>query len=208
LKGSEFCKKHGGKALKGRAHPSYVHGRSSRFSPTRHHAHIYEALNDPNLLSMKEGIALLDARLIELLEAMEKVPPLETYHALLGVFVELERLASEDDLDSDKGHDLVTAGGTIARQAIDVGKTWDEIRGLIDQRARLTEKERGLERDKRAFLTLDEFLLFSERILDAVAAVVPTTQALQAIIEVLEIPAKKKPAELPARVVDVEVIDA
>lgn len=72
MNGSSRCRLHGGKSLKGAAHPNFKHGRYSKFMPHHLVGRYKESVNDPELLSLQQDIALLDARITEMLESMEQ----------------------------------------------------------------------------------------------------------------------------------------
>ena len=65
--GREVCHYHGGKSLRGIAHPGYKHGRYSKDLPMRMVARYSKALADPELLNLSAEIAIAEARIAELL---------------------------------------------------------------------------------------------------------------------------------------------
>jgi len=74
LAGRKRCALHGGKSLVGVAHPAYRHGRRSRY--LRNLAGVLKAgyraaLDDPELLSLREEVALLTARTVQLLDRLK-----------------------------------------------------------------------------------------------------------------------------------------
>jgi len=70
LDGQQVCAYHGGKSLRGPAHPSFKDGSRSKYVP-RLDDKLNEALNDPALMEYRADVALLGARLNELLESGE-----------------------------------------------------------------------------------------------------------------------------------------
>jgi hypothetical protein len=73
IAGRKHCAQHGGKTLIGPSHPNFKHGRRSRYLgiSLELRAKYKEALADPELLALRSDVALLDARINELLEAGE-----------------------------------------------------------------------------------------------------------------------------------------
>src|SRR5918992_3542816 len=69
--GREVCSMHGGKSLVGPAVNTYRSGRHSRYLPVRMAAKYQEAEHDPELLSLRDQIALVDARLADLLARVD-----------------------------------------------------------------------------------------------------------------------------------------
>ena len=69
--GKTRCRLHGGASLLGPSHPSFVHGRYSSDLPASLAARLQVGLADPELLSLRAEMALLDARNGELLAAIK-----------------------------------------------------------------------------------------------------------------------------------------
>jgi hypothetical protein len=61
---------HNGGARSGIASATYKHGRYSKVAPARYLAQIERSLADPELLSVKPDLALLDSRCAELIELL------------------------------------------------------------------------------------------------------------------------------------------
>jgi hypothetical protein len=79
------CHKHGGASLKGAAHPAYKHGLRSKYLkalPKQMAAGYRAALGDPGLLSLREEIALLTTRIMQLLDQLKDTPPGPDYDAV------------------------------------------------------------------------------------------------------------------------------
>lgn len=70
LLGQERCKFHGGKSLSGPANPAWNGGRFSKYLPARLVARAREAMEDPELLSLRSEMALCHVRVTELLEGI------------------------------------------------------------------------------------------------------------------------------------------
>jgi hypothetical protein len=78
MRGQEVCRMHGGKTPRGPASVHYKDGRHSRFLPARMFADYTAAGLDPELMSLRRDLALLDARIIDVLKRVDQgeVPPL------------------------------------------------------------------------------------------------------------------------------------
>ena len=70
------CRMHNGNAAMGIANPAYKTGRYSQSAPARYQAQIEASLADPELLSLKPDLALLDSRCHELIARLEVADPL------------------------------------------------------------------------------------------------------------------------------------
>ena len=69
--GMDKCRMHGGKSVSGASSGTYRTGRYSKAIPERLAARYAEAQSDDRLTEMREEIALLDARLSELLSRLD-----------------------------------------------------------------------------------------------------------------------------------------
>ena len=65
--GRNGCELHGGKSLRGADSGTYRTGKYSKYLPAHLLEKYHEASNDPDLLSLHSGIALVDTRLADLL---------------------------------------------------------------------------------------------------------------------------------------------
>jgi hypothetical protein len=71
VRGKTKCRMHGGKSLSGLASPNYRTGRYSKHLPAQLAQRAEEARTNPRLLSLEDDIALLEARLAQLLEQVD-----------------------------------------------------------------------------------------------------------------------------------------
>jgi hypothetical protein len=69
--GMKVCRFHGGNTPKGINSPHYKHGRYSKHLPTKLKERYETALKDPDLLSLRNDIAVTESRLTELLEKLD-----------------------------------------------------------------------------------------------------------------------------------------
>src|SRR3954452_17185048 len=65
------CRMHGGKSLAGAASPAFKTGRHSTYLPVRLLAGYQEAERDPELLALRDEIALIDSRLADVLSRVD-----------------------------------------------------------------------------------------------------------------------------------------
>jgi hypothetical protein len=70
IKGAARCRLHGGKSLKSFAHPSFKAGKHSKFLPQQLRRDYEATLQDPELLSLRDAIALTEARVVDLLQGL------------------------------------------------------------------------------------------------------------------------------------------
>lgn len=129
------CRMHGGLTPTGLAHPSTVHGRYSRHLPTRLAGRYLEAQSDPDLVSVREEMALVDARIADVLTRVD-TGEAGALWAALGKAVGEYRAAADEDRDaafSEIEH--------LCRQGLDDWAAWAEVLNLIERRRKLAETE-------------------------------------------------------------------
>ena len=151
------CRLHGGRSKRGPAHPAFIDGRKSRDYVPDKLRHDYErALADPDLISTRRQIAMLDARGAELLRQLGRLEKREAWAAVVTHFDALERARA-----AGKREELETALDGL-REAVNEGATesqiWAELRSIDESRRRLAETERKRLEVMRQFVSADRVM--------------------------------------------------
>lgn len=173
------CRYHGGKSLKGAAHPNLKTGRWSKDVPTRIAARLEEALNDPDLLSLNDEIRLNDARIGELVAALDTGETGRIWKALRRQ-VALLQLANREK-------DLAAAGAAISEivRLTEAGdaeqEVWRSLDRAFDTRRRLVESERKRLVEMNQVISTEQAFLLVARVLGAVKQHVTDPIAYRAI---------------------------
>ena len=131
---------HGGKTPIGAALPQFRTGRHSKYLPTRLAARYQEAQADPDLISLRDDVALLDARLSELVERVEDEDGTTLWfkaRAALDAYATAQQRGSRDQATALGTLEAVIQEGCVNGGAV----TWREVLGLLEQRRRLVESE-------------------------------------------------------------------
>lgn len=149
------CRVHGGgKHLVGSANPSFKHGKYSRYMPLRLAARYLESARDPELLASRQEIALLDARLAELLGRVDTGESSRLFATAREAFNGFRNALDRSDKETMAIH-LQTLDATLGRAVGDYA-AWDDIRQSLETRRKLVETEmRRLEKMKQ-FHTAEE----------------------------------------------------
>ena len=174
------CRFHGGKSLAGIASPTFQDGSRSKYVlPPRLRGRYDAAMNDPALLEQRREIALIDARLGDLLGRVDTGESGALWAALMGQREEL--------IAAKKGNDAVKqilALNTIL-DLISQGHTdhvaWRELGGVLEQRRKLVESERKRLIEMQQVMTSEQAMLLMNALLMAVKANVSDRSALNAI---------------------------
>ena len=151
------CRLHGGKSLSGIASATYKTGRYSKVLPTRLAARYAEAQHDPALLEMREDVALLDARLADLLGRVDTGESGAIWRNLQAARMEVLAAKKADDriaqaIALNKLMDLISQGHTDYR-------AWGEVGSVLEQRRKLVESERKRLQEAQQTLTVEKAML-------------------------------------------------
>lgn len=152
---------HGGASLVGMAGPSFTTGRRSKYLPPRLLASYQAAIADPELLNLRDELALTDARLNDLLERADTGESGETWRTLASEWGAYQDALSKGN-DSEAGEHAGQIAFCIFHGRSDAA-IWSEIQGVIEQRRRLAESEQKRLVNMQAMVT-------SEQVMTLVAA--------------------------------------
>lgn len=136
------CKLHGGKSPSGEANGRFRTGKFSGSIPTRLAATYEESLSDPNLLTLRHEIALLDARLNELLQRADQeggsVLDAAVYEAWAAF------LAAKRSGDAVRLSEATFKMDAAVKASYHDSSLWREVEKLTEQRRKLVVSEATL----------------------------------------------------------------
>ncbi len=164
--GSAKCHYHGGKTPVGMASPQFKTGRYSKYLPARLADRYHEAAQDPELLALRDDIALLDSRLAELVQRVDTGESSELWESFKKTLRAYGKVRTARD--RDKGD---AAWGTVLDVLADADQdysAWAEVISLIDLRSKLSERERKRLSDMQQMMTAEQAMT----LLGAVAGVI------------------------------------
>jgi hypothetical protein len=173
------CNLHGGKSLKGAASPQFKTGRHSKYLPTRLRERYQEALDDPELIALNDEIALIDARLAELLGRIDSGESMSVWEKLRKAYQALREAQAAKDVAGTVDA-LNVLGDMIERGGRD-DETWNQIYYLLDQRRKLTESERKRRVDMQQMVTAERLTILMTAVQDAIRRNVHDRDTLSAI---------------------------
>lgn len=139
MHGSTVCYHHGGKSRKGIAHPSFKDGRYSKALPSAMLEKYHEAVNDPELLNMRHDIALVDARLSELLKRSEAGESRTLWQQARNANDSIRQAMDNENWPAMES--AVRDLDRLVGEGLADHEVWHEIGDLIDQRRKLVESE-------------------------------------------------------------------
>lgn len=135
------CINHGGRTLVGAETPQFQGGRYSKYLPDRLLERFDQAQNDPELLSVRSEIALLDVRMSELLGRLDHAEgPSWRVHIKKSMDAFMSARSRGEPVEMTAALD--TLANLINEQFWPDHLAWQEIRNIVQERAKLSEVER------------------------------------------------------------------
>lgn len=194
------CHWHGGKSQKGAANHRFTHGKYSRFLPTRMIENYERSLRDPDLLSLKNDIAVVDARLAELLAMLDRGESGTHWRNLRAAMKKLTEVQTFEE----KREALENLARMID-QGGEVFQVWEEIFSAQDHRRRLAHTERRRLVDMQATITAEHAISLVHSVVAIIRKRVTDRAVLMALSE--DIAALLHKSDEPAKLPNREVVD-
>jgi hypothetical protein len=181
------CNLHGGKSLAGIASPTFKHGRRSvylKLLPREIGSRYKACLDDPELVSLKEELALQKARIAELCGQLNTgpAPPWAEVNQAFAAFRAAQAAKDVDAMKASlaKVEQVIAAGmNTAARQA----EVWEELLAVIQQKTRTAAAEWKRLGDLQGLLTVEDALAFAKCFIVAAREVVTDPDVLARLQE-------------------------
>lgn len=144
----------------GMTHPSFKHGRFSRYLPPRLTERFEASLQDPDLLTFRQDVALLDARLEDLLRRADTGEAGRAWEGLKRARSEFIRARNAKDPEG------TTAAIGQMLSLIEGGYqdhlTWEDIRATLMDRAKLVRAEHRRLVDLNQMVQVDRLVTFMQ----------------------------------------------
>jgi len=162
IRGAHCCRVHGGKALKGFAHPSTTHGEFSKHLPARYLDVASRALDSENLRTNRNQIALMDSRADELFSKLAdgghgeslKVA-LASAKKLRGMTKDAKRLKVLDEMIE------------VLKQGIGEDLIWNDLLDLWEQRRKTVDTDSKIAFRKSVALSAEQALALAAVVVQA-----------------------------------------
>lgn len=107
--GNGRCRMHGGSSPSGLAHPNTKHGRYSKHIPTQLSEAYHAAVNDPDLLALHQEIALVDAKVMHLLDLLAIAPSPRDWRELMNWIEQRRKLVESERKRLESGAQMISA---------------------------------------------------------------------------------------------------
>jgi hypothetical protein len=163
VNGSKRCRMHGGKTPRGIASVEFETGRYSRSLPGRLVATYETALQDADLITLRNELALLQARLHELLGSVDTAGTRGVWAKLGKAQRELDR--AWQDADSTATAKAIHKMGVVVGDAATERAAWREVYEVVEQLRRLSESERRRLVDLQQMITAEQLMAYTGALL-------------------------------------------
>lgn len=177
--GRNVCRHHGGKSLVGIASPSFKTGRYSKYIPARLNERYQEAVSDSELLALREDIALIDARLVDLLQRVDTGESGRLWRLLQQTHAEM--LQARAASDTGKMAMKLTELGHLIQEGLADYAAWDDVSKTLEQRRKLVESERKRLVEMQQMITTERAMVLLSVVVDTIRRHVRDRDTLAAI---------------------------
>ena len=157
------CRMHGGRSLFGPAAAGYKHGRYSKVLPARMQQSYQEAAGDDDLLALRAEIALIDARIQDVLKRVDSGESGKVWQDAQAAW--LGFVAANEAKDGQKRQKHAGELDRLIRRGVSDSLAWSEVTRLLDQRRRLVESERKRLVDLQQMITAERALVLLTAVL-------------------------------------------
>ena len=154
MKGINVCGTHGGRSLRGIAHPRASTFRHSKDLPAKLLKDYEKYRNDPEILNLADEIALIDTRLGELLQRVKVREAGALWIKARAEFIAMDAALDAGDADSaQRAKDVLD---DILREGQSDYFVWSEVFQLTENRRRLVETERRRQVDMKLYMSAEQ----------------------------------------------------
>ena len=185
--GRTVCNIHGGKTLRGKAHPAFKDGRRSKAGrygdalPERLFDAYTRTIDDPHVIHLTSELALLDARMHELLAQIDQGDPMTALQEIKEAYDAFAAQETKGDVSGMSAalDELRTA---ILKERPDTG-VWAQIIEIVDARRRVANTQRRIIMDEQNVVTAAQAMTLAQTLVSIIRDRVRDPNVLQAIKE-------------------------
>jgi len=181
MRGSHLCYHHGAKTPTGIASPSFKTGKYSKYLPARLMDRYNEALADDSLLELRDQIAVVDARLADLLLRVDTGESGAIWKSLQVTWYEM--VAARQDGDHAAQAKALNTIGALIKNGFEDNAAWADIRATLLMRKSLVESERKRLVEMQQMISAEKAMVLIAAVASLVKEHVKDRDALIAISE-------------------------
>ncbi len=181
IKGKNRCMLHGGKSLSGLASPRRTTGKYSKDLPARLADKYEESIKDPKILELKDEIAVMNARISDLLSRIDESGSKEKWKEVRGLYKK-----AKDAIKSrqqDEFAKVFAEIGRIIEQAEQDFKNWDEVSKAMRMKKSLAESQRRHQIEQQQMISSEEAMALIGFIVATIKETITDRAALASITQ-------------------------
>jgi hypothetical protein len=176
MTGRDVCYHHGGRTPRGVASPHFKHGRYSKHLPKGLQENYNTALSDPELKELTADLALIETRIIQLLEQVEQG----------GGFTGVRAIKANAEHFKTATNDTakLAALGVLLRTIDRVYAyfdTWDDIINLLERRRRVVDTEARRQKELNLIVTIPQLEVTVQALVEIIKSRIQDQKLLSAI---------------------------
>ena len=179
MKGNSTCYMHGGASPRGIAAGQFKAGRYSKYLPERLRDRYQSAQQDPEILVLRDEIALADARLADLLTRVDTGESGMLWKDLKGLVEQLGTGVEAADLDVART--ALKALRDVAQRGQTDAQAWAEVQAVVMLREHLVRSERQRLVQMQQMISVEQAMTLIAALTETVRRHVSDPAALRAI---------------------------
>jgi hypothetical protein len=177
------CKYHGGKTPVGIEAKNTKHGRYSKYIPVALMEKYRHAEEDTDLMSLKGEMALVTARLYELVEKIEDTAGKIPYSELLRQY---ERFKMAERAGQDNAEYLKLEFEAMLVSIKEDMKIWDEVAHMVNVKRRLVDSEQKKMKQMSQYVEVDRVMLLFGALMDIVVNEIEELEGIKMDVDMIE----------------------
>ena len=173
VSGSLLCRSHGGSQHKGTASPQYRHGSRSQALPLRLQAQYQAAIQDPELLSLRQDLGVLEIRVTELLSRLDTGESSQAWHQIQDLSDQLQQALQDQNVGAAASRlaDLQE----LVQVAVAGSAAWHELRSVLRDRASLATLEQKRLQEVQGTVPVEAFLAMLGHLMQRLQSILLTS---------------------------------
>lgn len=179
MAGKSVCYHHGGATPAGSILPQFKAGRYSKYLPERLREKYDVAQQDPEILVLRDEIALADARLMDLLTRVDVGESGVLWKELKDLVDQLGK--GVETLDLDAARSVLKGLREVVLKGFADSTAWEEIRAVLMLREHLVRSERQRLVQMQQMISVEQAMTLIAALTESVRRHVTEPDALRAI---------------------------
>ena len=173
IAGSLLCRSHGGNQQKGAASPQYRDGSRSQALPLRLQAQYQAAMQDPDLLSLRQDLGVLELRVTELLGRLDTGESSATWQQVQELGAKID--GALEDGNPKAAAQYLAQLQEVTGAAVAGSEAWQELRAVLRDRATLATLEQKRLLEVQGTVPVEAFLAMLGHLMQRLQSILLTS---------------------------------